>query len=69
MFIVQININVFGVDSEFDPKSGQNKHYTIGICYFSTKYIALKRKNKDWLAGNQDNVSECSNTSTSGLLF
>ena len=35
--------------------SGYAKDYKIGICYFSTKHTALRRKNKDWLAQNQDN--------------
>ena len=46
------------VDRGFEPLSGQNKNYTIGICYFSAKHVALRRKRKDWLARNQDNVSE-----------
>ena len=39
-------------------RSGQTKVYKIGICCFSTKHAALRRKSKDWLAWNQDNVSE-----------
>ena len=38
--------------------SGQTKYYKIGICCFSSKHAALSRKSKDWLARNQDNVSE-----------
>jgi hypothetical protein len=45
------------VDRGFDPLSGQTKDYEIGICCFSAKHAALKRKSKDWLARNQDNVS------------
>ena len=36
----------------------------IGICCFYSKYAALSRKSKDWLA-----VSEWDNMSTRGLLF
>ena len=43
----------------FEPRSGQTKDYKIVICYFSAKHAALRRKSKDWLARNQDNVSEC----------
>lgn len=43
----------------FDTRSGQTKEYEIGSCCFSSKHAALKRKSKEWLAGNQDNVSEC----------
>ena len=57
------------VDRGFDPRSGQTKDYKIGICCFSTKKAALRRKSKDWLARNQDNVSECVDMSISGLLF
>jgi hypothetical protein len=35
---------------------GQTKDYKIGICYFSAKRTALRRKSKDWLAWNQNNV-------------
>ena len=44
------------VDRGFEPRSGQTKDYKIGICCFSAKHAALKRKSKDWLARNQDNV-------------
>jgi hypothetical protein len=46
------------VDRGFEPRSGQIKDYNIGICCFSTKHAVLRRKDKDWLARNQDNVSE-----------
>ena len=36
---------------------------------FSAKHAALRRKNKDWLARNQNNVSEWRNMSTRRLLF
>ena len=39
-----------------EPQSGETKDYKIGICCFSAKHAALRRKNKDWLAWNQDNV-------------
>ena len=32
------------------PQSGQTKDYEIGICCFSAKHAALRRKSKDWLA-------------------
>ena len=48
---------------------GQTKDYNIGICCFFTMSSALKSKSKDWLARNQDNVSEWSDMSTSRLLF
>jgi hypothetical protein len=30
----------------------------IGICCFSAKHAKFRRKSKDWLARNQENVSE-----------
>ena len=58
------------VDRGFEPRSGQTKDYEIGICCFSAKHAALRRKSKDWLARNQNNVSEWSDmSSTRGLLF
>ena len=57
------------VDRGLEPRSGQTKDYEIGICCFSAKHAALRRKSKDWLARNQINVSEWSDMSTRGLLF
>jgi hypothetical protein len=57
------------VDNGFEPWSSQTKDYKIGICCFSAKHAALRRKSKDWLARNQDNVSERGDMSICGLLF
>ena len=35
------------VDSGFEPRSGQVKDYKIGICCFSAKHAAVRRKSKD----------------------
>jgi hypothetical protein len=48
------------VDRGFEPRSGQTKDYAIYICCFSAKHAALRGKSKDWLARNQNNVSEWS---------
>ena len=48
------------VDRGFEPRSGQTKDYKIGTCCFSAKHAALRSKSKDWLARNQNNVSEWS---------
>jgi hypothetical protein len=60
--------SVFASSAE-DRRSGQTKDYAIGICSFSAKYAALRRKSNDWLARNQDNVSEWGDMSVRGLLF
>ena len=53
----------------FEPRSGQTKDYKIGMCCFSAKHAALRRKSKDWLARNQNNVSEWSDMSIRGQLL
>ena len=57
------------LDHGFESQSCQIKNYKIGICCFSAKYAALKRKSKDWMVQNQDNVSEWSDMYIRGLLF
>jgi hypothetical protein len=52
------------VDCGSESRSGQTKDYTIGICCFSAKHAALRRKSKD-----QDNASEWGDMSIRGLLF
>ena len=58
------------VDHKFESQLVQTKDYKICICCFSAKHAALRRKNKDWLARNQNNVSEYSDMSstTCGLV-
>jgi hypothetical protein len=57
------------VDPGFELRVGQISDYNIGICCFFAKHVALRSKNKDWLAGNQNNVSEWGDMSIHGLLF
>jgi hypothetical protein len=38
------------VDHWFKPQSGQIKDYNFSIVWFSAKYAAVRRKNRDWLA-------------------
>ena len=45
------------VDRGLKPPSGQTKNYKIGLWRFSAKLPALRNRIKDWLAGNEDNVS------------
>ena len=56
-------------DRGFELRSGQTKDYNIVICCFSAKHTALRSKSKDWLARNQNNVSEWGDLSIRGLLF
>ena len=66
-----VMVNMFtsrAVDHELEPQSGQAKDYEIGICCFTAKHAALRRKSKDWLAQNQDNVSEWGDMSIHELL-
>jgi hypothetical protein len=48
----------------FKPKT-----IKIGICCFSAEHVTIRRKSKDWLAQNQDNLSEWGDMSICGLLF
>ena len=57
------------VDRGFKPRLGKTKDYKIGICCVFAKHAALRRKSKDWLARNQDNVSEWGDMSIRELLF
>ena len=57
------------VNRGFETRSGETKDYDICICGFSTKPAALRRKSKDWLTRNQDNVSERGDMLIRGLLF
>ena len=57
------------VDRWFEPRSDQAKDYKIGIYCFSAKHAALRRKSKDWLARNRDNVSEWGNMSKANLII
>jgi hypothetical protein len=42
-------------DRGFETRPCQTKDYKIGICCFSAKHAALRKKKKDWSARNQDN--------------
>ena len=67
-----VMVNVFAsrkVDCGFESLSGQTKDYIIDMCCFSAIYATLMSKIKDWLARNQNNVSDWSDMSTRGLLF
>ena len=57
--VVMISVLISSaIDCGFEPRSGQTKDYKIDICCcFPAKHAALRRKSKDWLAQNQDNVS------------
>ena len=48
------------VDHGFETRSGRTKDYRIeiGICCFSAKHVALRRKSKYGLARNLNNVSK-----------
>ena len=57
------------VECMFEPKSHQTRAYKIGICCFSDKHAASRRKNKERFVWNQDNVSEWGDMSSRKLLF
>jgi len=43
--------------------------YEFGICSISAKHAVLRRKSKDLLARNKNNVSEWGDMSIRGLLL
>jgi hypothetical protein len=45
------------VDRGFESRSGQTKDYQLVFVAYNAKHAELRRKSKDWLARNQDNVS------------
>ena len=57
------------VDRGFKSRSGQTKDYQLVFVAYNAKHAELRRKSKDWLARNQDNVSEWSDMHIHGLLF
>jgi hypothetical protein len=57
------------VDRGFESRSGRSKDYKIGICCFSIKNAALRKKRKDWLTRNQNNVSHWGDMSIRELLY
>ena len=57
------------VDSGFESRLGESKDSNSGMCCFSAKHAALRRKSKDWLARNKNNVSEWIDISTRGMLL
>ena len=67
--INQHNTELSVVDRGFESRSSQTKDYTIGIYCFCAKHAVLRRKGKDLLALNQDNVSEWGDMSVRGLFF
>jgi hypothetical protein len=47
----------------------QTKDYQLVFVAYNAKHTELRRKSKDWLLRNQDNVSEWSDMYIRGLLF
>jgi hypothetical protein len=57
------------VDRGFEHRSDKTGDCESGICCFSANSTALRRKNKDWLARNQNIVCEWSDMSACKQLF
>ena len=65
-------ISVFApsaIDRGFKPLSCQTKENKIDICCFNATNAGLRRKRKDWLIQNRDNVTKWSDMSTIGQIF
>jgi hypothetical protein len=60
----------FYVSLQLDDSSPDRvKPKTIKLVFVASPHAALRRKSKDWLARNQDNVSKWGDMSIHGLLF
>jgi hypothetical protein len=60
-FIGCVTVSVLassGVYCWFKLWSGQTIEYEISISCFFTKHATLRNKSKDWLAQNQDHISD-----------
>ena len=55
------------VDRGFESRSSQTKDYQLVFVAYNAKHTELRRKSKDWLARNQDIVSEWSDMYIRGL--
>jgi hypothetical protein len=53
----------------FESRSGKTKDYQLVFVAYNAKHAELRRKSKDWLPRNQDNVSEWSDMYIRGLWF
>jgi hypothetical protein len=53
----------------FESRPSQTNDYEVGIGCFSSKYVAVRTKSKDWLTRIQNNVSERAEMYIRGLLF
>ena len=51
------------------PYRVKPKNYQLLVVAYNAKHTELRRKSTDWLARNQDNVSEWSDMYIRGLLF
>jgi hypothetical protein len=61
-------LSLYIVDSNLGRVKPKTLNLVPGISCFN-KHPALRRKRKDWLTRNQDNVSEWSDMFTHELLF
>ena len=67
--VIVIVLASSAVDRGFESRSGQTKDYQLVFVAYNAKHAELRRKSKDWLARDQDNVSEWSDMYIRGLLF
>ena len=57
------------VDRGLEPQSDQSTEYKLVCVASPLKHAALMSKSKDWLARNQNTVSEWGDMSIHGLLY
>ena len=65
----QTYIQYIKTQVKLNAPNALTKDYKIGICCFSAKHAALRRKRKYWLARYQDNVFKWGKMSIHRLLL
>ena len=55
------------VDRGIEHRSSQTNEHTIYICCYTANHATLRRKSNDWLAQNQDPMSEWGDMTICGL--
>ena len=67
--VIVIMLASSAVDRGFESRSGETKDYQLVFVAYNAKHAELRRKSKDRLARNQNNLSEWSDISTQWLLL
>jgi hypothetical protein len=67
--LFQVNLDFLLLKNVWTIFIFQTKNYQLVFVAYNAKHAELRRKSKDWLLRNQDNVSEWSDMYIRELLF